>query len=112
VLPGLTAAAVEGRAALGERAGQRDGRVGRDGRWEPLVKGPLCAELEGFSLHAGAWLQARGEVAALPSLEAGARSATRYAAALVAAAALGMRGQGRAPRRQDATTLRRVMAAA
>jgi hypothetical protein len=59
LLPGLAAAAVEGRAALGERAGQRDGRVGRDGRWEPLVKGPLCAALDGFSLHAGAWVAAR-----------------------------------------------------
>jgi len=59
LLPGLAAAAVEGRAALGERAGQRDGRVGRDGRWSPLVKGPLCAELDGFSLHAGAWVSAR-----------------------------------------------------
>lgn len=54
LLPGLAATAVEGRAALGERAGQRDGRIGRDGRWEPLVKGPLCAALDGFSLHAGA----------------------------------------------------------
>jgi hypothetical protein len=31
------AAAVEGRAALGKRAGQRHGRVGRDGRWELVV---------------------------------------------------------------------------
>ena len=59
LLPGLVAAGVEGRAAFGERAGQRDGRVGRDGRWEPLVKGPLCAAVDGFSLHAGAWVSAR-----------------------------------------------------
>lgn len=59
LLPGLVAAAVGGRAALGERAGQRDGRVGRDGRWEPLVRGSLCAEIDGFSLHAGAWVAAR-----------------------------------------------------
>jgi hypothetical protein len=59
LLPGLAAAAVEGRAALGEDAGQRDGRIGRDGRWEPLVKGPLCAALDGFSLHAGSWVAAR-----------------------------------------------------
>jgi hypothetical protein len=59
LLPGLAAAAVEGRAALGERAGHRDGRIGRDGRWEPLVKGPLCASIDGFSLHAGAWVSAR-----------------------------------------------------
>jgi Putative transposase len=59
LLPGLAAAAVEGRAAFGARAGQRDGRVGREGRWEPLVKGPLCVEVDGFSLHAGAWVSAR-----------------------------------------------------
>ena len=59
LLPGLVAAAVQGRAALGERAGQLDGRVGRDGRYEPFVKGPLCAEMDGFSLHAGAWVAAR-----------------------------------------------------
>ena len=43
-----------GRAALGERAGQRDARLGRDGRNEPLAlaKGPLCAECDGFSLDA------------------------------------------------------------
>jgi hypothetical protein len=59
LLPGLAAAAVEGRAALGARAGQRDGRIGRDGRWEPQVKGPLCAAMDAFSLHAGAWVSAR-----------------------------------------------------
>ena len=56
---GLAAAAVQGRALLGERAGQADARVGRHGRHEPSVKGPLCAEVEGFSLHAGAWVAAR-----------------------------------------------------
>jgi hypothetical protein len=59
LLPGLVAAAVQGRAALGERAGQQDGRVGRDGRCEPFVKGPLCAEMDGFSLHAGTWVGPR-----------------------------------------------------
>ena len=59
LLPGLAAAAVQGRALLGERAGQADARVGRHGRYEPFVKGPLCAEVEGFSLHAGAWVAAR-----------------------------------------------------
>ncbi len=24
-----------------------------------MVKGPLCAEMDGFSLHAGAWVAAR-----------------------------------------------------
>jgi hypothetical protein len=47
------------RAAPGDRAGQRDGRVGRDGRWEPQRKGPLCATLDGFSLHAGTWVSAQ-----------------------------------------------------
>jgi hypothetical protein len=57
LLPGLAAAAVEGRAALGERAGQRDGRIGRDGRWEPLVKGPLSRSWMGSrcTLARGWW---------------------------------------------------------
>ncbi len=81
MLPGLAAAAVEGRAALGERAGQRDGRFGRDGRWEPLVKGPLCASLDGFSLHAGAWVWDREKLeklccyAARPAVGASGASA-------------------------------------
>jgi len=49
----LGAAAVQGRAALGERSGQRDVRAGRGTRDEPFVKGPLCADVDGFSLHAG-----------------------------------------------------------
>ncbi len=52
---------MQGRAALGERAGQRDARVGRDGRRESfaLVKAPLCAECDGFSLHAAVVVAAR-----------------------------------------------------
>ncbi len=42
-----------GRAALGERAGEGDVRVGRGTRAEPFVKAPLCADCDGFSLHAG-----------------------------------------------------------
>ncbi|MCP4037316.1 MAG: hypothetical protein GY733_10295 [bacterium] len=49
----LGSAAVQGRAALGEHAGQRDVRAGRGTRDEPFVKGPLCADIDGFSLHAG-----------------------------------------------------------
>ncbi|MCB9879403.1 MAG: transposase [Planctomycetes bacterium] len=49
----LASGAVTGRAALGERAGQIDVRVGRGTRAEPFVKGPLCADHDGFSLHAG-----------------------------------------------------------
>ncbi|MCP4243620.1 MAG: hypothetical protein GY772_23960 [bacterium] len=48
----LDAAAVQGVALSGERAGERDVRVGRGTRDEPFVKGPLCADLDGFSLHA------------------------------------------------------------
>jgi hypothetical protein len=59
LLPGLAAAAVAGRAAFGARAGRRDGRVGGDGRWRPHAKGPLCAELDGFSLHANTWVAPR-----------------------------------------------------
>ena len=49
----LDTAAVQGVALSGERAGQRDIRVGGGARREPWVKGPLCADLDGFSLHAG-----------------------------------------------------------
>lgn len=38
----LGAAAAQGRALLGERAGVPDARVGRGTRAEPFVKGPLC----------------------------------------------------------------------
>jgi hypothetical protein len=48
----LGSAAVQGVAAQGERAGQRDARVGRGTRDDPFVKGVLCADLDGFSLHA------------------------------------------------------------
>ena len=41
-------AAVQGRAALGGRAGERDARPGRGSRDEPYVKAPLCAEVDGF----------------------------------------------------------------
>ena len=55
----LAAASVQGRAALGERAGERDQRVGRGTRNEPFVKGPLCAEVDGFSLHAAVRVEGR-----------------------------------------------------
>ena len=47
----LDAAAVQGVALSGERAGRRDVRIGGGTRNEPFVKGPLCADLDGFSLH-------------------------------------------------------------
>ena len=48
----LVSAAVQGLAALGERRGCRDARVGRGSRDEPLLRAPLCADVGGFSLHA------------------------------------------------------------
>jgi hypothetical protein len=53
LLLALASGAVTGRAALGERAGEGDARVGRGTRSEPFVKAPLCADCDGFSLHAG-----------------------------------------------------------
>jgi hypothetical protein len=55
----LAAASVQGRAALGERAGEWDQRVSRGTQNEPFVKGPLCAEVDGFSLHAAVRVEAR-----------------------------------------------------
>jgi hypothetical protein len=54
----LASAAVTGRGAQGERAGEGDLRVGRGSRAEPFVQGPLCAECDGFSLHAGVRVEA------------------------------------------------------
>ena len=42
---------MHGVALSGERAGKRDVRVGGGSRNEPFVKGPLCADFDGFSLH-------------------------------------------------------------
>ncbi|MFT4840511.1 MAG: hypothetical protein ACJAQZ_004289 [Planctomycetota bacterium] len=44
--------AVQGVAVAGKRRGQRDVRTGKGTRNEPNVLGVLCADLEGFSLHA------------------------------------------------------------
>jgi hypothetical protein len=49
----LAAAAVQGRVPLGAQVGAYDPRVGRGTeRGEPRRRSPLCAESEGFSLHA------------------------------------------------------------
>ena len=45
----LESAAVQGRSMKGER----DERAGRGTMSEPFVKGKLCADVDGFSLHAG-----------------------------------------------------------
>ncbi|MFN6193082.1 MAG: transposase, partial [Planctomycetota bacterium] len=34
----------------------RDGPRRAAGRWRPQAKGPLCAALDGFSLHANTWV--------------------------------------------------------
>ncbi|MBZ0154208.1 MAG: transposase, partial [Planctomycetes bacterium] len=59
LLAELSAAAVQGRTALGERAGERDQRPGRGTRNEPFAKGPLRAELDGYSLHAAVRVEGR-----------------------------------------------------
>lgn len=53
LLLALASGGVTGRAALGARAGEGDARVGRGSRAELFVKAPLCADCDGFSLHAG-----------------------------------------------------------
>lgn len=54
LLPELQAASVQSRIALGERRGQRVRRLGaiESSRFEPVLKAPLVAATEGFSLHA------------------------------------------------------------
>ncbi len=54
VLAGLAAASVEGRAALGPRAGARVRRCGEaQATTEPPGLGPCHARRDGFDLHAG-----------------------------------------------------------
>ena len=59
LLLALASGAVVGRTVLGERAGEGDVRVGRGTRAEAFVKGPLCADVDGFSLHAGVRVEGR-----------------------------------------------------
>ena len=59
VLAGIASASVQGRVALGPRAGARVRRRGR----EPDIggvtsRGPRQARLDGFDLHANVWLSA------------------------------------------------------
>ena len=55
LLPLLQAASIQGRIAQGPEAGAQLGRMGRlgAGRGARFVPGALCAEVDGFSLHAG-----------------------------------------------------------
>ena len=59
VLPGIVGASVQGRVALGARAGARVRRLG-DARDTGTVtsRGPRQAHLEGFDLHANVWVSA------------------------------------------------------
>jgi len=59
VLAGIVGASVQGRVALGQRAGARVRRLG-DARDTPAVtsRGPRQAHLEGFDLHANVWVSA------------------------------------------------------
>jgi hypothetical protein len=53
LLDALTAASIAGRVALGERAGRPLARIGaHPGREVGFVPGELCAQIDGFSLHA------------------------------------------------------------
>ncbi len=51
----LLAAAVAGRAALGERAGRRTRRV-RQVAARPFRLPPLCGEHSGYNMHAAVWV--------------------------------------------------------
>jgi hypothetical protein len=59
VLAGIVGASVQGRVALGPRAGARVRRLG-DARDTAAVtsRGPRQAHLEGFDLHANVWVSA------------------------------------------------------
>jgi hypothetical protein len=59
VLAGIVGASVQGRVALGPRAGARVRRLG-DARATAAVtsRGPRQAHLEGFDLHANVWVSA------------------------------------------------------
>ena len=59
VLAGLSTASVQGRVALGPRAGARSLALGRDPEAEWVTGGPRHAHVEGFDLHAN--VAVRGE---------------------------------------------------
>jgi Putative transposase len=61
VLAGIVGASVQGRVALGPRAGARVRRLG-DARDTAAVtsRGPRQAHLDGFDLHANVWVSANG----------------------------------------------------
>ena len=70
LLPLLQAASIQGRTALGSEAGARISRLGRrlpSGEQKAWVTKELCAELDGFSLHAAVRIEA-GETSRLEHL--------------------------------------------
>jgi hypothetical protein len=59
VLAGIVGASVQGRVALGHRAGARVRRLGDARDTEAVTaRGPRHAHLEGFDLHANVWVSA------------------------------------------------------
>jgi Putative transposase/Transposase zinc-binding domain len=59
VLAGIVGASVQGRVALGSRAGARVRRLGDARDTEAVTsRGPRQAHLEGFDLHANVWVSA------------------------------------------------------
>lgn len=59
MLAGIASASVQGRVALGPRAGARVRRPGREPGIEAVTsRGPCQAHLEGFDLHANVWVSA------------------------------------------------------
>jgi hypothetical protein len=59
VLAGIVGASVQGRVALGQRAGARVRRLGDARDTEAVAsRGPRQAHLEGFDLHANVWVSA------------------------------------------------------
>jgi len=57
VLAGIVGASVQGRVALGQRAGARVRRLGDARDTEAVTsRGPRQAHLEGFDLHANVWV--------------------------------------------------------
>jgi len=64
LLPMIQAASIQGRVALGSKAGARIARLGRQPatrsrKRKAVVFKELCAELDGFSLHAGVRIKAQ-----------------------------------------------------
>jgi len=59
VMAGIASASVQGRVALGPRAGKRVRRLGREPDVEAVAsRGPRQAHLEGFDVHANVWVAA------------------------------------------------------